>query len=345
MPITTIGDIITGNVPVLTSYQTQDPVENTAFYESGILTPTPYASEIAQGTSNIAVIPFWKPIDVSIEPNYSNDVYEDIATPRSIETGQMMCRVAYLNEAFGDADLVVELTGKDPLQSVAARLDNFWRRQAQRRLLATTLGLYNDNVGASDAYHSQGDMVIDVSAAGGFDANAFIDAEQTMGDAAEEGGVVAMHSYVYGQLRKKQLIDFVQDSEGTKRVAYYGNRRIVQDDEMTVIGTGASRKFINVLFNGGAIGYGEGTPKHPTETQRDASRANGGGIEVLWSRKTWLMHPLGYAFTSATITGNGTETRKMSASWQDLALATNWNRVMPRKQVPISFLVTGVVQA
>lgn len=345
MAITTIGNIITGNIPVLTSYQVQDPVEKTAFFQAGILTPTPYAGEIARGPSNVANIPYWKSIDASIEPNYSNDVYEDIATPRNIETGDMMARVAYLNEGFGQADLTVELTSKNPLQSVAARLDNFWQRQAQRRLLATTLGIYNDNIGATDTFHVQNDMVVDVSATGGFDANAFIDAEQTMGDAAVEGGVIAMHSFVFGQLRKANLIDFIQDSEGTKRVAYYGQRRIVQDDEMTVIGTGAGRKFINVLFNGGAIGYGEGNPEHPTAFERQEARGNGGGVEVLWSRKTWLLHPLGYSFLSATITGNGTETVPRSASWQDLALATNWNRVMPRKHVPISFLVTGIPAA
>ncbi len=82
MPITTIGNIITGNIPVLTSYLTQDPVEKTAFFESGILSPTPYAAEIARGPSNIANIPYWKSIDASIEPNYSNDVYADVADRR-----------------------------------------------------------------------------------------------------------------------------------------------------------------------------------------------------------------------------------------------------------------------
>lgn len=347
MAITTIGNIVTGNIPVLTSYQTQDPVEKTAFFQSGILTPTPYAAEIARGSSNIANIPYWKPIDASIEPNYSNDVYEDIAVPRNIETGMMMARVAYLNEGFGQADLVVELTNQNPLQSIAARLDNFWQRQAQRRLLATTLGIYNDNIAATDSYHEQNDMVVDVSAAGGFDSNAFIDATQTMGDAlnAASGsvlGVLAVHSYVYGQMRKQQLIDFIRDADNNTEIATFQGYRIVVDDQMTVIGTGASRKFVNVIFGAGAIGYGEGNPEHPTEYERQAARGNGGGVEVLWSRKTWLMHPLGYSFTSAVITGNGTETVARSASWQDLTNASNWNRVMDRKQVPIAFLVTGV---
>lgn len=347
MAITTIGDIVTGNVPVLLSYMTQDPVEKTAFFQSGILAPTPYAAEIARGPSNLANIPFWKAIDSSIEPNYSNDIYQDIATPRNVQTGEMMARVAYLNEGFGQADLTVELTSQNPLKSVATRLDNFWQRQAQRRLLATSLGLYNDNVAATDAFHTQNDMVVDVSATLGFDAGAFIDATQTMGDAlmgnsGEVLGVIAMHSFVYGQARKQQLIDFIRDAENNTMFATYQGYRVVIDDSMTVVGAGAERKFISIIFGNGAIGYGEGNPTNPLEPDREASRGNGGGVETLWSRKTWLMHPLGYTFTSAVITGNSSETIARSASWQDLANSTNWNRVVERKHVPIAFLVTGV---
>lgn len=346
MAITTIGDIVTGNIPVLASYMTEDPVEKTAFFQSGILTPTPYAAEIARGPSNVANIPFWKAIDTSIEPNYSNDVYQDIATPRNVQTGEMMARVAYLNEGFGQADLTVELTSQNPLQSVASRLDNFWQRQAQRRLIATALGLYNDNVANTDAYHEQNDMVVDVSATLGFDAGAFIDATQTMGDAlmgngGEVLGAIAMHSFVYAQARKQQLIDFIKDADNDTLFATYQGYRVIVDDSMTVVDPNHSRKFISIIFGNGAIGYGEGSPSNPLEYEREASRGNGGGVETLWTRKTWLLHPLGYSFTSAVITGNGTETVARSASWQDLANASNWNRVVDRKHVPIAFLVTG----
>lgn len=352
MAITTIGDIVTGNIPVLASYMTEDPVEKTAFFQSGILTPTPYAAEIARGPSNVANIPFWKAIDTSIEPNYSNDVYQDIATPRNVQTGEMMARVAYLNEGFGQADLTVELTSQNPLQSVASRLDNFWQRQAQRRLIATALGLYNDNVAPTDEYHKQNDMVIDVSDTPGFDAGAFIDATQTMGDAligngGEVLGAIAMHSFVYAQARKQQLIDFIRDADNNTMFATYQGYRVIVDDGMTVVRTGDHRtgdprKFISIIFGNGAIGYGEGNPTNPLAYEREESRGNGGGVETLWTRKTWLLHPFGYSFTSAVITGNGTETIARSASWQDLANASNWNRVVDRKHVPIAFLVTGV---
>lgn len=190
-------------------------------------------------------------------------------------------------------------------------------------------------------------MVIDVSSTLGFDAGAFIDATQTMGDAlmgngGEVLGAIAMHSFVYAQARKQQLIDFIKDADNDTLFATYQGYRVIVDDSMTVVGTGGSRKFISIIFGNGAIGYGEGNPSNPLEYEREASRGNGGGVETLWTRKTWLLHPLGYSFTSAVITGNGTETVARSASWQDLANAANWNRVVDRKHVPIAFLVTGV---
>lgn len=338
MPINTISTIITGNVPVLESYLTVDPTEKTAFFQSGVLTPVPYATDIANGPSNIANIPFWKPIDSSVEPNYSSDVYADVAEPRAIDTAEMQCRVAYLNEGFGQADLTVELTSKNPLQSVASRLDNFWQRQMERRLLASVAGIKAENVANGDS-----DMIVTASA--GFTATDFIDATQTLGDALGTGtmSAIAVHSYVYGQMRKEGLIDFIRDSDNNTMFALYQGARIIVDDMMTVTGTGADRVFTSVLFGNGAIGYGNGSPMNPLATQREESRGNGGGVETLWTRKTVLIHPLGYTFNSTTITGNGdADTGKRSASWSDLALAANWTRVLDRKQIPLAFLETKV---
>ncbi|MEI4473567.1 hypothetical protein [Frigidibacter sp. MR17.24] len=337
MPITTLGDVY--NQDILASYLTEDPVEKTAFFQSGVIASNQIITELARGASNIINVPFWQRIDASIEPNYSNDQYDDIAVPRSISTDIQKARVAYLNEGFGSADLVAELNKADPLRAIAGMLDTFWMQQAQRRVIATAVGIYNDNV-ANDA----SDMVATTSGAI-ITPGSIIDAEMTMGDMATAGGAIAMHSVVYGQLRKAQLIDFVRDADNNTMIATYGGRRIVVDDGMPVFGAGASRTFLTILFNPGAIGYGEGSPKVREEYDRQPDRANGGGTETLWSRRTMLLHPQGYEFTSATISGNGVESNPMSASWADLALAANWDRKLARKNVPMSFLITGLTEA
>ena len=68
---------------------------------------------------------------------------------------------------------------------------------------------------------------------------------------------------------------------------------------------------------------------------RNEAQGNGGGVETLHSRKTWLVHPAGYAFKSATVTG-------LSPTMAELALPANWERVYAeRKQLPFAFLVTN----
>lgn len=337
MAITTLGDVY--NQDILSSYMVQDPVERTAFFESGVLTSNAIITELANGPSNEIVVPFWNPIDASIEPNYSNDVYEDLAVPRSVTTGTQRARVAYLNEGFGSADLVSELNKQDPLRFVAARMNNYWQRQAQRRVIATAVGLYNENV-ANDG----GDMTVTAAGAtpGAIDPSLLIDADATFGDHLEELGAYAMHPVVYNQLRKQQLIDFVRDADNNTMFSTYAGRRVIVDSGMPVFGTGADRTFLTIAFGAGAIGYGEGTPKVPLEYDRQPDRANGGGTEVVWSRKTMILHPFGYQFTSNTITGNAVESNPMSASWSDLALATNWDRVVAREHVPMSFIISGL---
>lgn len=331
MAITTLGDVY--NQDILSSYMVEDPVEKTGFFTSGVLTSNQIITELANGASNEIVVPFWQPIDAGKEPFYSNDRYEDIAVPRNVNTGTQRARVAYLNEGFGSADLVSEINKQDPLRYVAARLNNFWERQASRRVIATAVGLYNDNV-ADDG----GDMVVD--AGGVLSPEALIDADATFGDHLNELGAYAMHSVVYNQLRKQQLIDFVRDADNNTMFSTYAGRRVIVDNGMPVFGEGAERQFLTIAFGPGALAYGEGSPKVPLEYDRQPDRANGGGTEVLWSRKTMLLHPMGYQFTSNTITGNGVEGNPMSASWNDLSLAANWDRVVAREHVPMSFILS-----
>lgn len=342
--VTTLEDILGPRgeyTPIVESFMVEDPVERTAFFQSGVLqSGDPRIQAVLAAAAVTAAIPFWNPISAEVEPNYSNDVYEDIATPRGVSTGLQTARIAFLNEGFGAMELVTAITKKDPLQYVASVLDNYWERQAQRRLIATTLGIYNDNLGATDDYHVQGDMVH--VADGGFTADDWIDTQAQLGDRLGVYGVVAMHRLVYTQMQKLNLIDFVPDSEQKVQIPYYQGSRIVVDNGMPIFGATGSRRSLIVYFGAGAIGYAQELPRNATRYAQHEDRGNGGGAEVLWTRRNWIMHPLGYTFTSAKITGNGTETRPASASWSDLADATNWNRVIAREHVPLAFMTVAV---
>jgi hypothetical protein len=339
MPFTTLSDVW---VPeVFASYQTNDPVESSDFIQSGVAVAAPAFNELANGPGRITTMPFWNPLDYTIEPNYDNDVYTDIAEPQKVNTGEMIARVSDLNEGWNSPDLVTTLSGKDPLKMVAGVVDGYWTAQFQRRCIATAIGVYNDNVAANGS-----DMVIDISdaaaavdAANRISATTMTSAMLTLGDRYKNLKTIVMHSIVFGGLLASEQIVYVRPSQGPDEIPTYLGKRVIVDDGMPVVGgngTTISYKYLSIVFGAGAFGYGKGTPKTPQEFQRAADRGNGGGTETLWIRKRWIIHPFGYSFTSATITGPG-----LAPTWADLKLATNWTRVANRKDLPLAFIVSN----
>ena len=317
----------------LRDYITVNSVERTAFFQSGILTTNSDMTQLLASPSNTFTIPWWVDLDASIESNYSNDVYTDIAVPLSVTSASMQARAAYLNEGWNCMNLVKNITNQDPLEFVAGRLISYWQRVAQRRTIATAVGIYNDNIASNG-----GDMVVD--AGGIINPTAVIRAKGSMGDySGQLGGlsVIAMHSAVHTELSiQNQIPEFGR----------FQGMRVVLDDGLPVIGTGASAKYLSIIFGPGAIGFAEETPpgEDGLEYDRAPDRGNGGGTETLWTRRNFVVHPLGFSFDSVTITGTPTTTRPISANWSDLALATNWSRKFDRKQVPMAF-ITSLVTA
>lgn len=334
----------------LRDYMQVNTAERTAFFQSGILTNNSDMSTLLASPSNTFTIPWWVDLDASIEPNYSNDVYTDIAVPLSVTSASMQARAAYLNEGWNAMNLVKNITNQDPLEFVASRLTSYWQRQAQRRAIATTIGIYNDNVAGNG-----GDMVVD--AGGTISAAAIIRAKATMGDyTGQLGGlsVIAMHSAVHTELQILNLIDFTPLADQIPEFGRFQGMRVVVDDSMPVLPAVAAdpdaeppveaspARYLSVIFGPGALGYAEEQDEDDMAYEREEARGNGGGAETLWTRRNFVLHPLGYSFNSSTITGTPGTTRPVSANWADLALASNWERKFDRKQVPLAFVTSTV---
>lgn len=325
------------------SYTNEDTVELTAFADSGVVQTGDIINRMVANGGGAITLPFWNDLDSTDEPNYSNDDPTDMATPDKLTSGEMSARVAFLNNGWAAADLVQELAGSDPNRRIASRVDAYWARQWQKRLLNTTVGLYNDNVA-----NNGGDMVVDITAETNpadqvFNAEAFIDTAYTMGDRVGGMNVLAIHSVIAKRMAKNDLIETIRDSEGNVLYYAYKGARLVMDDSMPTFGTGADRKYLSVMFGPGSIISGFGSPRVPTEPHREPRAGHGGGTEELWTRRTWLIHPKGYKFTGAKLTGNATDDAGLpwkNANWSDLRDATNWERILDRKKVNMAFLVT-----
>ncbi len=336
MPTTSLSDII--DVTIFRDLPQIEGPEKTRFFESGIITRNGLLDELANAPGKSIELPYWNDLDGSTEVNYSSDDPASTATPQKITQGEQTARKSFVNQGWQAADLASELAmGGTAMEAVRARTDRYFARQWQRRLIAATNGVLADNV-----ENYSGDMVIDVAAedtgdqdaATRFNRDAFTEALYTAGDSAEMFTTIAVHSVVMAQMVKNNDIDFIPDSDGMATIPTYMGKRVIVDDGLTVTNaSGSGFKYTSVLFGPGAFGYGVGSPITPVAIDRNEEQGDGGGIETLWVRNTWLLHPFGFQQT-------GTPT-DVSFTQTELAQDAQWDRVLPRKNVPIAYLVTN----
>lgn len=336
MATTRLSDIVEPRV--FLDYLTQDTMEKTAFWQSGVIATSPVLQDKANSGGRIVDVPFWGDLS-NDDPNISTDNPSDVATPLKLGSGTQIARILYLNQSWSSTDLASEIAGSDAMARIAARVQAYWERAYQRLLLSCTKGLLADNIAANS-----GDMVYDASrktsgaaaTTNGFTRSNFTAAAFTLGDAFERTGVIAVHSVIYKRMVDNDDIDFVADSQGVLTIPTFLGRRIVIDDGMPAAlnATSGLIEYTSVLFGAGAFGVGEGSPENPVEVDRAPAQGNGAGIETLHSRKTVLMHPAGYQFTSSSVAS-------VSPTRAELEAAANWARVVERKAVSMAFLVTN----
>lgn len=331
-----LSDII--EPAVYLSYDAVDSPEKTAFFQSGIVVRNGTLDAKANTGGKIVDIPFWNDLDASTEPNYSTDDPDTSAGTDKVTASQMIARVGYLNKGYTAPDLTGEIAGSNPMQRIRNRFGTYWSRQWQKRILKAATGVMAKNIASNS-----GDMVRDASIADGnaavtanfFSRSNFTAAAFTLGDMVDGIQAIAVHSVVFKRMVDNDDIDFIPDSKGALTIPTFMGKSVIVDDGMPVVAGGTSGfVYTSVLFGAGAFGYGEGSPLVPMEVFRTPAAGNGGGVEQLWERKTWMLHPTGYQFTSSSVAG-------ITPTWAELATAANWLRVVPRKNVPLAFLKTN----
>lgn len=312
-------------------------VEKNAFIQSGVMVANSELSTLCGQSGFSGDIDNIKPLTTS-EPTYTNDVPTDLLTPEKLGTQQMKYRKAARAKSWSAMDLARGIALQDPVTGITNRIGDFWATDNQKRLIYSLQGILADNI-ANDG----GDMVHNVAtdAAGAISdaekasALNFIKALELKGDMVNMLSAFAMHSSVYYGLYALNLIEFVRDSEDASFATFQGKRVIVDDGLVVVEGTNRPT-YTSILFGAGAVEAGEGNMPNTlaSEMDRNPDAGNGGGESLIYSRRTDIIMPVGFSWTDTTRAGQ-------SASYAELQLAANWDRVWDPKNIPIAFLQTN----
>ena len=307
-------------------------IESNAFLTSGVMVNSPKLDSLATIGGSFGEMPFHKNLDKSGEPNYSTDNPASSSTPDKITTDKMIYMLASMNKSWSTMDLTRELALMDPLGAITSKIGQYWATMMNKRVIYSAEGIITGNI-ANDS----SDMVVDIhvdsaspAAANIISAEAVIEVDQTMGDKQGSLAVIAMHSITYTNLRLQNLIDFIPNARGEVTIPTYLGKLVVMDDALTVK-TATGTWYYTYLFAVGAFDNGSGAVATPSELERIAGAGDGGGQDVVHSRKSEIIHPYGFQFDVTAPAGQ-------SATNAELA-ADNWTRVVERKNVGVACLI------
>ena len=342
MAETNLSDIF--DAEVFDAYSVDRVIQKSAIINSGIAIEVPRFNEFLAGPGSTVTAPIWKSIGLD-EPNAASDVAATKSASKEFTTRTELAVRHSVNQSWSAMNLAVDVAGDDPMESVLNQVAAYWDNDIQVRCFKTALGLLLDSI----ASHA-GDMVNDISStaadnavvdANRFSADAFLDADATMGEYMGDLAGFLTHPVVYNRMRKLNLIDYIPEAEGQRLIpTYMGARIFLYKNAPTVSYDNSSAaedailRYYSVLFAPGAMGLGLGLGKSPSAIEFDQAAGRGAGQETLFDRKQWVVHPAGYSWAPTDTVG--------APTYAELAAAASWTRsASDRERIKIAGLLTN----
>lgn len=337
--VTRLSDAIVPDV--FFNYMALDTTKQSKLFSSGMIqTDSLIASRL--GTGGVAwQTPFWGDLEDD-GSNIGSDDPARVMPVSKIGSSKHQFVRHVRTKGWSAAKLTKELAGSDPMQRISTRTGAWWAREMDKFGFATIKGVLAGNIA-----NNSSDMVHDVTAASGtytingesvskkaMSARVVLDAKNQLGDIADLLNKIAMHSNVYTELQKQQLITFKEPAGAQVRIPYYLDYQVVVDDNMPYSVNGNDVTYTSFLFADGIFGYGENPPDKPVFIKEEDLQGNGMGVEILGTRRQFALTPYWWSFTNHTVSDE-------FPTNADLELADNWSRkATERKHIPLVFIKT-----
>lgn len=322
---------------VFTDYiQEADPV-HTSIINSGVLRVSPDISAVLTDKNNVFTVPNYAPLSGDAK-NYDGEADNTpAAVSSSKQTGMAFRRMA----AWEDQDFTRELTGADPLGDVARKVAYYQQKNNQKELLAVVdgvLGVRGMETHVKDISASKGEQTT-VTAENRLSGDTFLDAAQeALGDNFDDLTMVAMHSRVYTNLLKLQLVNNIATTpDAYSRGVQFGlllNKYLVMvDDSLTTSTNDGTTTYNTYLLGEGAIATARNVRiDHPNYVDYDPESK--GGVNKLYSKWGMALHPLGMSIDTTKIVKN-------SPTRAELGNAANWTKVWNEKNIKLAKIVSN----
>lgn len=331
--VTSIGDIVIPEIWV--PYMQERTAQKSELIQSGLVDRDPAFNRLVTQGSNTVNMPFFQDL-----AGRSQNL--DEATPletKKITTSSDVAVIQRRGDAWSSQDLSRALSGADPGGAIADLVSDYWVRDMQTTLLIMLRGIFASTIMA--AQHVRNISIADgnnAAASNLISSGAVIDAFSLLGDSLDAFAGMAMHSDIYWELEKQNLIEYLAPSgQGATPIRTYRGKTLIVDDTLPKVAGGTSGfVYTTYLFGNGAIAYGEDPmpmgefgQQIAVEYDRDILAGQG----FLTNRRHFIMHPKGVRW-SGTIAGD-------TPADGELEDAASWTRVFERKNVKLAALMSN----
>jgi hypothetical protein len=339
-------------------YFLQFTTEKSEFMRAGIMAAAPEVIAAANEGGRTVTMPFWQDLAHNTAPSTNVSSLasntDDNITPMGITTGEDKAVKDFRTAAWETGGVIKYIVGSDPAEQYLNRLAYWWTREEQRILLSKLKGVMANSVLnpllSNDISQAAGLSATDANK---INSGAIEDTRFLLGDAYAKFTAMVMHSTCLKTLRKMNLIDFIPDSAqvdtllGTKPQGqapgryYYGDLEVFTDDTVTVVAGGTNGYcYHTFLFGTGAIARVDvpltGGDMN-LEYWIDPRANNGAGTKEIVTRRFFIMHPRGIAYTGSV----GSGATYISPSDSQLETGTNWTQAFLTKNLRIARLITN----
>ena len=222
----------------------------------------------------------------------------------------------------------------DPMGVVETMLSEYWAKYLDKHAVAIMTGLINQNIATdgSDSVLDIGNVANAPDVTNTIQPDTIITAEDLIGDAANFNTIV-MHSRVYNNLRIQNLIDFIPSSDGRVNFSLYQGKIVMVSDQVEVDRSGANPVYTTYMMGEAVLAYGSSLAQGPNEAiigferWRDPRMGRGAGLDQIISRAQYALHPMGYSWLDAAVTGSkSVGATPIYPNLVNMRDVTNWER-------------------
>lgn len=299
---------------------------------SGIVQQDSSIMDLIGEKGNVATIPIYKPLDANESGMEAlNNDGETDNTPVEISGSKQTCMLIQRMKAFKAKDFTKELTGADPMTFIRNKIAGYYQQVWEKELMNIAQ--------AALGVTALKDHILDLGTKS-IEAGTVYDAEQAaLGDMAGGLGLMVMHSMIYKEYLKMDMVDFDKytvDGVIKKEITLptIAGKHLLVTDRFTSTGSSTDTVYNTYLFGEGAfLSCDKKNYEKQYTTNYDPEKS--AGTDMFYTKQGKVLHPNGLSLAVDNIA-------KESPTYMELGKSANYSLKFNSKNVKMGLIKSKV---